>query len=357
MKPRRREFSTNNLSFLDIMSCGLGAAVLLFLIIKHDQVRIEQEVKPADAETALLEREVLEGQRYLAELLNSRDLIDDEIASSRNEISRIEGILAQLEAELQRLRDNEDLTVTDLERQIEGLEQQIAQISAEQATGLKARTFLGDGQRQYLTGVNLGGEYILILLDASASMLDDTIVNVIRRRNRDTDTQLASEKWVRAVRIVDWLTANLPIDSQVQIVAFNTEARTMLGSPGLGWVPVRDSEVIDAAVAELQQTPPTGGTSLHAAINAMRSLSPQPDNIFLITDGLPTQGANPPRGSTVDGRQRVNFFNDAIEDLPSRVPVNTMLLPMEGDPLAAAAFWKLAIQSRGSFMTPASDWP
>ena len=35
MARRKREFNTFNLSFLDIMSCGFGAVVLVFLIIDH----------------------------------------------------------------------------------------------------------------------------------------------------------------------------------------------------------------------------------------------------------------------------------------------------------------------------------
>jgi hypothetical protein len=30
---------------------------------------------------------------------------------------------------------------------------------------------------------------------------------------------------------------------------------------------------------------------------------------------------------------------------------------MDGDPDAAGYFWRLAIDSDGSFMTPSSDWP
>jgi hypothetical protein len=37
--------------------------------------------------------------------------------------------------------------------------------------------------------------------------------------------------------------------------------------------------------------------------------------------------------------------------------VNVVLSPMEGDPLAASEFWKLAQSSGGSFMAPAKDWP
>ena len=35
MARKKRAFTTFNLSFLDIMSCGFGAVVLVFLIIDH----------------------------------------------------------------------------------------------------------------------------------------------------------------------------------------------------------------------------------------------------------------------------------------------------------------------------------
>ena len=53
--------------------------------------------------------------------------------------------------------------------------------------GDKVREFQGDGNRQYLTGLKLGGERVLILVDGSASMLADTVVNAVRRRNMDDE--------------------------------------------------------------------------------------------------------------------------------------------------------------------------
>ena len=88
-----------------------------------------------------------------------------------------------------------------------------------------------------------------------------------------------------------------------------------------------------------------------------KKLSPKPDNILLVTDGLPTQGRGKPTGTTVSAAERLAHFETAVRSLSSGIPVNTILLPMEGDAYAAAAYWKLAIDTRGSFMTPARDWP
>ena len=63
------------------------------------------------------------------------------------------------------------------------------------------------------------------------------------------------------------------------------------------------------------------------------------------------------RSTTVSADQRLKHFQAAVRVLPSGIPVNTVLLPMEGDAYAAAAYWKLAQDTRGSFLTPARDWP
>jgi len=102
---------------------------------------------------------------------------------------------------------------------------------------------------------------------------------------------------------------------------------------------------------------PAGGTSLERTFAAVNLLPELPDNIYLITDGLPTQGLTKPKSATISGPERVNLFNKAIELLPAGVPVNVILAPMEGDPMAAAAFWQLAQITEGSFMSPSRDWP
>jgi hypothetical protein len=86
-------------------------------------------------------------------------------------------------------------------------------------------------------------------------------------------------------------------------------------------------------------------------------MDPAPDNVFLLTDGLPTMGAEKPRGGRVSGEARLRLFNEAIRLLPSGVPVNIILYPMEGDPGAASAFWRLATFTGGSFLCPSRDWP
>jgi hypothetical protein len=227
----------------------------------------------------------------------------------------------------------------------------------EEVPGRNMRSFVGDGDRQYLSGLKVGGKRIFVLVDASASMLADDIVNAVRRRYLAPEVRVRAEKWVQAVKAVDWLAAQMPVDSKYQIYSFDTQARPVLEGTAGVWLEVREHTQLDKAVAALRGVAPIGGTSLENAFAAARAMNPPPDNIVLLTDGLPTQGAKPPSRKTVSGKDRIRLLERSLDALPRAVPVNIILYPMEGDPLASAAFWKVAMATRGSMMTPSSDWP
>ena len=169
--------------------------------------------------------------------------------------------------------------------------------------------------------------------------------------------QRSAQKWTQSVNTVNWLTAQLPVASDYQIITFNTSAKTLLPGTEGKWLEVADQAQLTKVGSALRKLIPSGGTSLENAFLALHKLSPAPDNIFLITDGLPTQGTSPPRGSKVSGPERQRLYAQAIRQLPSKVPVNIILTPMEGDPMAASELWQLAQFTRGSLLMPSKDWP
>ena len=356
----RRPLNVFALSFLDCMCCGFGAVILVFMIISA-KIQEDSEAKLEDlvAEQVRLESQVLSGERALGELRGSlaraleeqilakqlQAQLRDDIVTAELDLLKRRAALGEAESELaaqrarlqelERSRGEAGPSADELDRQL--------------------RTVVGEGNRQYLTGLRMGGRRILILVDSSASMLDATLVNVIRLRYLPKAQQLAAPKWKQAVATVDWLTANLPPESDFQIFRFDTAAHPVLGEEG--WLPVGDGSRLDEAVKTLRKTAPTGGTSLHAAFSVIGTLDPRPDNVFLLVDGLPTQGARPTSQATVSGRKRLQHFDRATDRLPRGVPVNVILFAMEGDPYAADRYWALARATRGSFMSPSEDWP
>ena len=154
-----------------------------------------------------------------------------------------------------------------------------------------------------------------------------------------------------------WIVANLPPSSQFLIVSFNKKTQSLLDNNHYQWVKSRDKAQVNRLFKQLNQLIPEYGTNLGYAFSSIKKLPQKPDNIILITDGLPTLSNNKGNKSKVSSAERGQLFAKAVKLLPKRIPVNTILLPLEGDPMATVLFWKLAIDTKGSFMTPSRDWP
>ena len=350
---KKRRNIAFSLSFLDIMACGFGAVTLLFLILRHNATEIETTDPRLAYEVELLQQDISQAEQQKVALLNSLDALQRELAISQGASDRVITDLQESENSIQSDPKEE---LAKLRRQVEQLEKETAQME-DVEFGDKVRGFLGDGNRQYLTGLKLGGERILILVDGSASMLADSVVNALRRRNMDDAQKRQSDKWQWTLRTTDWLLAQLPASSRFQVYLFNTSAQPALAGTEGEWLDAADSLDLERTAEAMRDYLPGNGTSLSNALAVINSFSDQPDNIFLLTDGLPTQGAKAPSSYMVSGKQRRNFFGDAVEKLPRGVPINTILFPMEGDPEAAALFWQLAIDTQGAFIAPSRDWP
>jgi len=362
---KRRQANVFSLSFLDVMSCGFGAVILIYIVINHAAEATSQEVNAQLlAEITRIEEMINDESKQMVVLRNSVTEQSNEIVNSQDMATRLIEMIQRLEQEVAIIEStgaNQEQTIESLKSELKELEAEAANlersVSADESAGSSLRSLVGQGDRQYLTGMKVGGQHILILVDSSASMLDKSIVNVIRRRNLPEDQKLQSAKWQRAIDTVEWLLANLPKEANFQVVTFNTSARTAVSGTDKVWLRAIERNDTDAAINSLRQTIPKGGTSLHHPFTFASELSPQPDNIFLIVDSLPTMGLEQPKHTVIDSRDRVELFTESIELLPFGGPVNIILFPMEGDPIAAPSYWRLAQITGGSFLSPPEDWP
>jgi hypothetical protein len=357
----RRAFSTFNMSFLDCMSCGFGAILLVFLVISAQiTAQTDAQVTDLQGETLLMELKVAGARGHLG-ALNERLAELDRASAAASAAATVSKSAASTSAEqLQALEEE----IRGREQSLESVKDELKALAARRAEEVEearqdsARVRrAGQGQRQYLTGLRIGGRRVLILLDTSASMLARDIVNIIRLRNMQDSMKRRAPKWQQAVGTVEWLSARLPGDSRFQIYGFDVEAQSLVPGTQGEWLPVSGGRHLERAIDQLRELAPGGGTSLRAAFDAASALDPKPDNIYLVVDGLPTQSGSPAKGGTVSGNQRLKLFNRALRSLPPGVPVNVILLPMEGDPDAVTAYWRLARSTSGSLMSPSADWP
>ena len=363
----RRPFHVFSMSFLDIISCGFGAVVLFFVII-NAQVRLRADAERVDllSDSTRLEEEVLEGRKDLLQFRGERDRLEDRRARAVEELRRLRERLAALLAELaqyERLGTQSEESIEQLRADVDRLRDMQQQLEAriaatDQGTGQRIRSFEGRGSRQYLTGMQMGGQRVLILVDGSASMLGRTYIDVLRFRLMDEELKPRAPKWRQVVDSVDWITTRLTPAQRFQVYLYGEDFRSVLEDSDGQWLSVADGRRVAEAVEALRKHAPRGGTSMHAAVRAIRALEPLPDNVYLLTDGLPTQGARPPsRVGWVDQRARERNFERAVRDLPQRVPINVLFYPLDGDPAATGLYWMMASRSRGSFVSVSRDWP
>jgi len=355
----RRQTLTFSMSFLDVISCGFGAVVLFYTIISAQagQHRIKENAE-LNAESRKLEQEVLEGYKHLAELRNALESTEDRTVRAAGLSKEMLEKLRMTEEELSRYQHDTLARRESLERLKADLK------SLEESTRrLKERTpatvAIPITDRQQLVTLKVDGKRVLVLVDASASMLDETLINIIRLRNMAPERRIASAKWQQAVNTVDWIASRLPQSTQFQMYAFDTTPRALVEGSAGKWLSVGDAGKIEQALQGLRKTAPTGGSSIQNAFAVIKDLDPAPDNVILITDGLPTQGDKPPLVRTlVTMEQREDLMKEAVKSLPAAPPpISVVLLPMEGDPAAPIYFWRLARSTGGGFLSPAKDWP
>ena len=324
------------------------------MIINHaTTVRATAHHRDVAEKVSRTESEILERRRTVESMAAAVQETSEEIAAAAARAASLERTVRTEVPEDD--SDDSKERIASLEEDLLTLDKQVAVLREQE--GDATRTYNGEGRRQYLTGLRVSGERILILVDTSASMLSDTIVDVLRRRNMSEERRRSSPKWKRAVATVDWITAQIPAKSRFQLVAFDVKARSVLGGAISQWLDTGSGQRLTEAVDALRRIVPRNGTSLQRAFSLVAGLSPRPDSVYLLTDGLPTQGASVGRRGTVSGDQRLRLYRDAVGELPDGIPVHVILFPIEGDPLAASVFWQLGQVTGGTFLSPSVDWP
>ncbi|HEU4590268.1 MAG TPA: vWA domain-containing protein [Steroidobacteraceae bacterium] len=362
---KRRAFEVFTLSFLDCICCGFGAVVLFYTIVQahagaKEIVRIDQ----LTGEVRKLEEEVKEGVRNLVVLRNTLEKTDEDAAAAKARAIRVAEELKKRKEESSTYdeesiarREHINKLIADIKSLEEGKKRLEGGALDKGPAGDRIKAFRGRGDRRYISALRIKGKRIMVLLDTSASMMDDDVVKIIRLRNEPEAARKLGPKWRRALDMVEWVTAQLPNNSQFQVYGFNVKAKAVVPDTQGKWLDGNDPRAINNVLAAARNIVPGDGTSLVNALTALRTINPAPDQIILITDGLPTQGSVPPSRKFINVREREKLFDDALKTVTKDQPMDVVLLPMKGDLLAAHAFWRLARKTGGSYVIPSRDWP
>ena len=369
---RRDDTVGFSLSFLDVLSCGLGAAILLLLVVKHGTTEV-----PID-DQAFIEQQATRVQNELDEWLAQKSELDDELADS---LKAVETAVANKSS----LAQAQDQRVADLRAQLAALSTARAELqsAADELKELQAVPTVEPepqmGSTGHLGGLKVAQSRVVVMLDRSASMLDRSLVEIIRLRLADANTRLASEKWTTARNAAEWAVSQIGNNERFQFVSFSDSVADIAsnsistnqpigwlqkGSPGTTRIDVRST--LNALHAD-------GPTNLEQAFDVISGLKPRPVQVILVTDGLPTvpeginlgriRGCPTPRTNAtpiLSPRCRKAIFNRAVSTFKRSLPnteISVVLLPLDGDAQAMFSFWEFAANTGGRVLTPARGWP
>lgn len=162
----RREIDVFNLSFLDVISCGFGAIILLLVIMKIGEPRVIERlsvdlsglVQKLEAELFLIRGET--------QTLN-RDLTskEEQLSERREKLARLRGNLSDVRGQYARAR-SESETQSIIENQLQNAQQDLS----EEMRRLQALTRSIPVNNSLIGGVPIDSEYIIFIIDTSGSM-------------------------------------------------------------------------------------------------------------------------------------------------------------------------------------------
>ncbi len=354
---RQRKTEGFNLAFLDIMSCGLGAVILVLILLKlqPEDVSVDVDVLKAD----------------LQDLQKTEETLAKEVAKEKARADALRQQLASLEQKNKQI--STDLSETEKDTRQKRTDLDSLKKRIESRPPLKQQDVVQDtqkGEEDYLLGLKVEGKRIVFLIDTSASMTDEKLIDIVRRKAGNALEKKQGPKWQRTVRVVKWLAGRIPKKSEAVFIGFN---RSTASIGPTGWFKGTDASAIQSVYSAIEQIVPDEATNLQEALEAAKKLSPAPTNYYLVTDGLPTDGNSNYRslnpfaacsslrgsGSTISGECRTKLFRQTVRESGpgNRKPVNIILLPLEGDPQAAPEFWSWSFVTGGLLISPAVNWP
>jgi len=161
---KRRNTEQFSLSFLDVITCGFGAIILLLMITKTVEPQI------IDASTVNLKGRLADLQEKLFELRGESRVLNRDLNAKQEQLSQYEERIAVLRGQLASLRSRrETLQVQTSSNAV--ITRQLA--VAKQELTAEMERLLGpqyQAKNRLIGGIPVDSEYIIFIIDTSGSM-------------------------------------------------------------------------------------------------------------------------------------------------------------------------------------------
>jgi len=165
---KRRSVEVFSLSFLDVISCGFGAIILLLVL--------SMALEPATLKnmqsdmTGTIERI----KKELERIAEQSQTLQQEITQKQESVQEVRQTLARLERTLQQTLENDPAELAERKEEL----QAVVQTLTEEMRRLYSRSIRSDAT---IGGIPVDSEYIVFVIDTSGSMLKVAWPMVVRK--------------------------------------------------------------------------------------------------------------------------------------------------------------------------------
>lgn len=176
MKKNRRNIEVISLSFLDVISCGFGAIILLLVLTKvYEPVILEKTIKNLEGYVAALQEDLFNIRGEIRVLNREKVTKEDQKVEELERLARLQANLGALQAQYDSLR-----VKTKVGNKIEG---QLAK--AKQSLSEEMKRLLVNFEKNQsdgsIGGIPVDSEYVIFIIDTSGSMWNNAWPLVIRK--------------------------------------------------------------------------------------------------------------------------------------------------------------------------------
>jgi hypothetical protein len=160
MKGKRRGLTEVSVSFLDVISCGFGAIVLLLIVAPIGDPSVLEELEKQ------LKGSVAELQERLFSIRGESVVLNYKLKSRKEQLSELSERVARLKAQLASVEKQAKQVSLSESRETEQLQLALQVLSEEMERLLPAERV----QNQLIGGIPVDSEYVIFVIDTSGSM-------------------------------------------------------------------------------------------------------------------------------------------------------------------------------------------
>ncbi len=166
MKRKRRPIEVFSLSFLDVVSCGFGAIILLLVLSRVSEPTVVEKI------SVDLRGQVMALEQQIKEIRGKTDILNRQLTSRQEQLSSETSRIARLQGELEKVKGAFTTALSDvavqarIKAQMESARQHLDAAMKRLQEIQPAR----DVPDRVIGGVPVDSEYIIFVIDTSGSM-------------------------------------------------------------------------------------------------------------------------------------------------------------------------------------------